>query len=59
MNIASYEDFIIDISINLISSRVNRVIRTKTIIILALNTITKVSIQIRKDNLSTERDYLF
>ena len=59
INIASCEDFIIDISINLIDSRVNRVIRTKIIITLALNAITKVSIQIRKDSLSMERDYLF
>ena len=60
LSMTSCEDFVIVISINFIDSRVNRVIRIKAVIRLALNTMIEVSIQIReKDNLSSRRDYLF
>ena len=60
LSIASCDDFITSISISLIDSRVDRVIRIKAVITLALNAVIEMSIQIReKDNLSLERDYLF
>ena len=60
LSITSCEDFVIVISINLINSRVDRVIRIKAVIRLASNAMIEVSIQIReKDNLSSKRDYLF
>ena len=60
LSMTSCEDFVIVISINLIDSRVNRVIRIKAVIRLALNAMIEVLIQIReKDNLSSRRDYLF
>ena len=60
LSMTSCEDFIIVISINLINSRIDRVIRIKAVIKLTLNAMIEVSIQIReKDNLSSRRDYLF
>ena len=60
LSMTSCEDFVIVININLIDSRVDRVIRIKAVIRLTLNAMIEVSIQIREeDNLSSRRDYLF